>query len=675
MKRIIRILVLAIALVTGITSVSAQTVQVIVNQKVPTLPPTLTSYLDDPFHYFNIQFIVFGAGSEGIDVFFDVSFTVNTSPIYVQTRPGSIPAEPLHLTEGVNIIRNSELAPQIGNRMETNLNTSNPLELQQLPEGTYQLCLDIYLWSDRTNPARVPITIGPCPSFDICYSGSAPELVSPLAGAQLDLNGAMVVMPNRKINFFWTPVVSNCAGNNTRFKYILKVVKVIEGQNYQDAIKLNPTAFSMEVQNHNYAVFDTLRDIKVRMDKGALYVAEVRAEQIKKGINDVNFIIGNDGVSQPLPFYWCYSPAGMGGEDINTVVDPQKRHYGYGLEEEDSEEGEESEGVSGVTLWEGDVEEVSELETILEEMKDQRIVGFSSKRRYIPSDGYYTIPMSDDMEVIFEPARHDALKDVSYTLELYDDMDGDIDSITAYEPLFSEEIELPERYNKMNNHEVVRRALTGWGTDLVQGSLYYMQLTSSYSVGYWDYMISDTSYYVNGMLAEHIHDTVSREFLEAEIAYPVGVFFQWGDDPDYPDFKTPQWKAPVDRSGDDIYDPDSYKLPTAVPEIKKADGLRVSWTSVKNVTKGDEVEYEVNVYELKPDQTPEEAITDNLALVSRTITDANAISDQDVKFFKVFQPNKTYVMTLTTNVNGESDTFYHFENGNDALPIVFKIVK
>lgn len=676
MKRIIRILVLAIALVTGITSVSAQpTVQVIVNQKVPTLPPTLTSYLDDPFHYFNIQFLVINAGSEGIDVFFDVSFTVNTSPIYVQTRPGSIPAEPLHLTEGVNIIRNNELAPQIGNRMETNLNTSNPLELQQLPEGTYQLCVDIYLWSDRTNPAREPITTGPCPTFDICYSGSAPELVSPLAGAQLDLNGAMVVMPNRKINFFWTPVVSNCAGNNTRFKYILKVVKVVEGQNFQDAIKLNPTAFSMEVQNHNYAVFDTLRDIKVRMDKGALYVAEVRAEQIKKGINDVNFIIGNDGVSQPLPFYWCYSPAGMGGEDINTVVDPQKRRYGYGVEEEDSEEGEESEGVSGVTLWEGNVEEVSELETILEEMKDQRIVGFSSKRRYIPSDGYYTIPMTDDMEVIFEPARHDALKDVSYTLELYDDMDGDIDSITAYEPLFSEEIELPERYNKLNNNEVVRRALTGWGTDLVQGSLYYMQLTSSYSVGYWDYQISDTSYYVNGMLAEHIHDTVSREFLDARITYPVGVFFQWGDDPDYPDFKTPQWKAPVDRSSDDIYDPDSYKLPTAVPEIKKADSFHVSWTSVKNVTKGDEVEYEVNVYELKPDQTPEEAITENLALVSRTITDANAISDQDVKFFKVFQPNKTYVMTLTTNVNGESDTFYHFENGNDALPIVFKIVK
>ena len=41
---------------------------------------------------------------------------------------------------------------------------------------------------------------------------------------------------------------------------------------------------------------------------------------------------------------------------------------------------------------------------------------------------------------------------------------------------------------------------------------------------------------------------------------------------------------------------------------------------------------------------------------------------------KVFSPNKTYVMTLSTTVNSESNG-YHFENGNQALPITFKVVK
>ena len=51
------------------------------------------------------------------------------------------------------------------------------------------------------------------------------------------------------------------------------------------------------------------------------------------------------------------------------------------------------------------------------------------------------------------------------------------------------------------------------------------------------------------------------------------------------------------------------------------------------------------------------------------------LSQEAKDFFMVFSPKKTYVMTLSTNVDGESGTFYHFENGNKALPVVFKIVK
>ena len=715
MKRIIRILVLALTLVTGLTTVSAQTVQVILIQKVPALPSTAISYLEDPLsRYFNIQFIVNGVGSEGLDIFFDMNMTVNTNPkLYVRTRPEVLPMQPIHVHEGVNLMSAEELNTQVLIRTATSYDYNNLMDAQQLPEGTYTLCVDIYRWSDRDNPARESLTIGDCPTFDICYSGSAPEL-SPMAGAQLASNGIQVVAPNRKINFFWTPVISNCAGKSTRFKYKLKVVKVLNGQNPNDAIKYNPTVLSTEVRNHTYAIFDTLRDIKVQMERGALYVAQVQAEQISN--TREKFIIPDNGNSKPMPFFWGgtdtdgFMSSKYGGIDNPNIfpsenpdgnnINPTNKHkrvYGYSVEDE-SEEGDESEGVEGLTIWDGGVEEISGLDDIMDEMKKQYIAGFvqdadavaeltetypderqyvpTPKRHYVESDGYYTVPMTDDLEVSFMPTRHKSLKNVSYTIELYDYMEGGIDSITAYEPLFIEKIEeVPESYNKIDSHELISRTLTGWGTELEQGSLYYLQLSSYYTVDYWNYSISDTSFYVNEMLAEHIHDTISREFVEEELDYANGILFQWGEDPEAPEFTTPQWKAPVNRTGDDIYDPVNYVLPASVPEIQKAKTFPVSWTPVKDVAKGDKVEYEVNVYELMPDQTLEKAISSNEALVTRTITDANEISDNDKDFFKVFSPKKTYVMTLSTKVTGDSDTIYHFENGNSALPIVFKVVK
>ena len=690
MKRIIRILILAVISFAGITTLSAQTVQVIVTQKVPVLPATATNYLDDPFRYFNVQFIVNGAGGDGLDVFLGINFTGNTSSFYARTKNNKHPFEPIHLQEGINIFSSAmdreKLKNQLRNgRLESNVyeinaENKNPLKAQQLPEGTYQLCVDVFRWEDQSaDPESIANS---CPEFDICYSGTAPELISPMAGAQMALNGALVVTPSRKVNFLWTPAISNCAGRNAQFKYMLKVVKVLNGQNYRDAIKYNPTVFSAEVRNSTYAILDTLRDIKVPLERGSLYVAQVQAEQIKSNRSTGDFVLGNDGKSQPMPFFW----------DV-----PDEGEFGL-ITDDDDEEGDEADGVDGLTQWEGGVEVESELGTLIDEMKEQYLAGFiqdaatvanltaaypeerkyvpTPKRRYVQSDGYYTVPMTDDLEVSFMPARHESLKNVSYAIEIYDYISGGVDSITAYEPLLSERTEeLPASYNKMDSHELITRTLNGWGAELTQGNLYYLQLSCFFTAGYWEYSIADTTFYVNEMLAEHVHDTVSRDFVEDQLLYSNGVFFQWGDDPDAPDFTTPQWKTPVDRSGDDIYDPVNYVIPATVPEMQKAQLSSVSWTPVKNVTKGDEVEYVVKVYELKPGQTLEEAIAQNEVLVSRTVTDANAIPQNDSKFFKVFSSKKTYVMTLSTNVYGESDTYYHFENGNEALPAVFKVVK
>ena len=661
MKHIARILLLAITLVIGLMTVSAQTVVVDIRPKVASLPATVTNYLDDPFRYFDVTFFVSGAGEEGVEVYLDINFTNESSSFYARTREGSYPTDPLNLKNGLNRPGKDELWLQVRNgRVETNADYKHLINAQLLPEGNYQFCVAVHLWSDRFNSNLEPIATN-CPSFEICYSGSAPELVSPMASANLALNGTGVVVPSRKVHFNWTPVISNCASSNVRFSYKLKVVKVIQGQNYQDAIKLNPTVFSAEVRNTTHVVLDTLRDLKVVLQRGALYVAQVQAEPIVTNRSSADFEIANDGNSQPMPFFWDEPAEGL----LAGLPNPTGKSYGS-VDEEEREESEISEGIDGRTQWEGGTEEVSELDGILEEaLSDEPSVILEPKRHYVESDGYYTIPMNENIEVGFKPLQHPSLKDITYTIALYENKGDDIDEITAAEPLMSENLEtLPES-----------RTFTGWGAKLEQGNLYYLQLTKTFTVSYNKYLIADTIYYVNDMFAEHIHDTVSREIVEERMESSNGVFFQWGDDPKAPAFTTPQWQAPVNHTNDDIYDPVNYQIPATMPEIQQQESFPVSWTPVKNVTPGDVVEYEVNVYELKPGQTLEEAISSNKVLVTRTVTNVNAISGQDSKFFKVFSAQKTYVMTLSTNVKGESDTVYHFANGNEALPVVFKMVK
>ena len=132
MKRIIRILLLAVTLATGLMSVSAQTVQVILISK-PALPSTAISYLEDPFsRYFNIQFIVNGVGSEGLDIFFDMNITVNTNPrLYVRTQPEILPLQPIHVHEGVNQMSPDELNTQVLMRTKTSYDYNNLLDAQQ----------------------------------------------------------------------------------------------------------------------------------------------------------------------------------------------------------------------------------------------------------------------------------------------------------------------------------------------------------------------------------------------------------------------------------------------------------------------------------------------------------------------------------------------------------------
>ena len=138
---------------TGLTSVSAQEVQVLINKRFPTpLPATVTSYLDNPLYYFNVYFTLLN-GAENLQIYFDFNLTVDSNPeFYVRTNPNILPYAPITLTQGGNPLMNKDLLrDQIIGRTETNVDYSNPMNAQRF--GLFRVCHLLFRIRPRTGVA------------------------------------------------------------------------------------------------------------------------------------------------------------------------------------------------------------------------------------------------------------------------------------------------------------------------------------------------------------------------------------------------------------------------------------------------------------------------------------------------------------------------------------------
>lgn len=669
-----------------------QSVQVIITQRVPNLPSTVTSYIDDPFRYFDIQLLVSGAGSGGVDVFLDFDFSINNGAddaTYIRSRANSHPAAALHLNEGSNFLQRDAVLDQLRGRLDYNIDVSNPLQSLYLTEGNYSLCITPYLWSERTNPNRTSIAIGnPCKSFDICYSGSAPELVSPLAGAQLGLNGMYVLTPARKLTFRWTSVISNCASNNAKFKYQLKVVKVLPQQNYQDAIRLNPPVFSTEVRNNTFVVLDTLLDSKIKLERGALYVAQVQAEQILSGSNLEVMSISNNGKSQLSTFFWGEASEGYDNGGSGDTGD--NNDNGPGVVDNGDE--------NGHTTWSVNSRVIDNHDQLAALARDPYFVDwchdsstfitlfarFPKERNHVPQnsikysskDGFCMLPDTVPMRVSFMPTRFDSLYSATYELDLFEYVNN-LPSTIIRPAVKHMTLRLTDDVvmNKSRAYDTIQVNLDEWKKSMQTGQRYYLRLHNVNQYAYSEFHIQDTTFYVNNIEAETTHDTVQVKRPLDAVVFNSGITFQWGIDSSLFDQVTPaQFTYPVDLSEADVADTNYNKLPTEIPTAVKTETFNVRWQKASGLVYGDTAVYTVTLKELKDKQTLEAGLK-NTALVSTQVRYKNFIDPEDTAFYNKMATGKRYILQISTSIDNVSETKYHYVGGKggSGLPIVFDL--
>lgn len=680
MKQLVRTLLCTAMLLAATLAASAQSVQVMISQKVASLPSTATSYIDDPFRYFNVQMVVSGAGAAGVDVFFDLSFSITnlSATPFIFTRENSYPSTPLHLNEGVNLLTKDQLINQLSGRTSTQIDMSNPLLAQQLPEGQYQLCITPWRWSERTSPNRTPMTLGNnCYIFNICYTGSAPEFVSPIAGAQLGLNGFYELTPSRKLTFRWTPVISNCAGKNTRFNYRLKVVKVLQGQNYQDAIDQNPTVFSAEVRDKTFVMLDTLLDCKVNLERSALYVAQVAAEQIETANSLERMTLSNEGKSQLSTFYWGKAP-----DDAQGNADDGGGNGG--------------EGGDGHTTWQVKTTVVNDADQIMAQTHEgyvldfgidstaynRLVTAFPSEAAQLPNplkdykkeNGIYMVPDNASTEISFMPLRHDSLQSVDRWIKLYEYV-GNMENTLARQPIESDGFYFSGDAMKTSNHTAQKFDIKNWKKKLQCGGKYYLEVVQSAYFHTHTYTINDTTFYVDNIKAETVRDTV-RTAMESEFrTFTSGILFQWGVDSSlFEQVTTAQIRYPVDLTKADVTDTHTYNnLPESIPIAVKTEEFNVTWKPASGILYGDTAIYYIVVKELKDKQTLAAAWKKNDTLMADTVKHQSFLTTEDTAFYNKLVKGKRYIMEVTTTIQNKTKTDYHFVNGNKSLKAVFEI--
>lgn len=490
------------------------TVQVI--KKVAQLPSSPLCYMENPMQYFAVTITNIG---EPVEAYLTCEFRLNGHRIiYSQDTNVVIPS--MTIPNGITMLDNSTYSSQFGSRMEFDLTyfynqygddpMSQLATLTRLPEGDYEFFLEVHPYVDATTPT--PAFAGSAAEgFEIVYSGTAPELITPLseqvnwgANARADSRdrtkrtsakttknesdfGLLTSMgkgtsnrssltPQRKLTFRWTPVVTSSEYNPT-FNYTLKIVAVMPNQNAQDAIDHNPVVVTTSTKN-TYCIIDTLQDMKYQFEQGSTYAVQVQAEMVSKNSRGGAFSeletieVANGGKSQVVTFSWGKAKYSISYNEIKAPLD---------------------------TAW----VELRYHDNIQKLLRDTKLHSIIS-----PAD----IVKPDTFDIAFSrpgwtPVTGPSINGVEYTARIYN-------------------------YQGENECTLHQQPITN-ASQMIPGQYYYLDVEAVINYHYnWD-SVKATVHYVNGIEADTEADTVRGE-ADGSVTRHVGKVFLYGTEADRP---------------------------------------------------------------------------------------------------------------------------------------------
>ena len=289
-------------------------------------PTDAMVYVNDPMSVFGVQ--ITNTTNRPIEVYLDFDLSCSISNGFTNYRVYTdntyvTEAHCISIDPGTHTLTPDDFNITMARRVRTAITSEQLLSMLILPEGEYKFCMTAQYCQaqiSQNGSDNRQASDESCISFQICYSGSAPEFMAPIVID--DGDAAPKLIPQRKTSFSWIGVVHNCM-EAPDYKYLLKFVEVYPNQTPQYAVENNPVIASINRGHSTYYIHDYLTDPYVAFDSGMRYAAQVEAYVD----DDVPISLTNDGKSEVLSFIWM-GPSSTDGTGSKGPANSSSRKKG-----------------------------------------------------------------------------------------------------------------------------------------------------------------------------------------------------------------------------------------------------------------------------------------------------------------------------------------------------------
>lgn len=682
MRKIYSILALTLMLVSQLFLGTAQnSINTLVIPKTSIFPSTGLSYMDDPSKYFRVTLNNFSGSSQDIYLGITVTceFSSSENSFSLNTKPTVVPPYPLTIGNGQSVdLTNADYHALLSN-VQYEMNGIDWQEALTLPEGNYRICVTPYKWvPGGSTPTPIQVGEPGCCFFSICYSGSAPEFITPVVGqSAANLNnptpqsnpseffdyGSDNRMSNQyaqiplqqKLTFRWTGVISNCLKSN-QFRYVFKLVEVnvANGQTLTEAITSNPTLTTQDLGSSLFYTYDTIRDRQFRLIPGHTYAAQVTAVlKNEYGYSIVN--LGNEGNSQIIAFVWGEGITPDGSTALSSTQPSQTS-----TTKDNREDVLKSFRNHYIATPFQDKKALKRLTDQFGDESSHAPSPTSYVTHEVDGETIYTIPKKGTLFTAnWMPLRSDSIESLTYTAYLYKYIGGDIQNSMSFAPIESMSImeNNPDAF-VANNYNLVSIEYPGWEEKLEEGEkyLFLVDATAQYRYGLsTTYTLTD---YINNI--PEYHDTTITVTRYDYATFTSYALFQWGIDSGalrpltVAEFTYPSNIVAHDSAWTDIQ------------EVLKDDDFKFMWNGAGGLSTADTAKYDLVVCKLKRGSTIAKAIKDTM-FIKKDIFETSFINDTLRDSLKV---GESYVAYLKTKLL-KHDYDYNIPNKGLSKYLVF----
>lgn len=494
------------------------------------------AYYNNPMNYFSL--VLTPVDGRAHDIFLEMTLESDATPTKIWTENKWVGTMPkINIPSVGKKIGNTEFIQHFYRRLNTNLSESfRGVSDLLLPEGTYHLCIKVHDYFDTAK-----VMGSSCMNFEICYSGTSPELTAPQLRASTT-GGYGLLIPTKKTNFSWTGVVSNCFEPNA-FNYILKFVEVYPSQNVQEAIDLNPVKAALNCNKRTFYTFDYETNPYLKLDSGHVYVIQVQATPTdpNRAAN-----LTNDGKSAYMTFVWC----GPNKHGVVRDVEEYKERTTY---------------MGGGSNGDG------EAMTGIKEKSNQEAVANAIVGAKITMPEHSSVLNNTDgaLRVIAMPVQSDSVTKVNYTVRLYEFL-GDTAVTKSHQPLKTKVLK-----NVKGGLSMPIEMEHDWSADLERGKQYMVTVESEAEYKYnITYHVKNITYLDNYPEIDR-HDSIVV-FKDTKTLEDYSVF-QWGED-----------RMQKQSAGGNMM------YPSGEAEVER-EGFKMTWSSATGVGEAGSVDYELQL--------------------------------------------------------------------------------